>query len=299
MSAMDSIRMGSGAKGPFSVRDDEFFVARAVGAPYRLVHGAHGVFLVNRNDFYIGQALELYGEYCEYEWQVLSAFAASGRDAIEVGANIGSHTVPLARQLAARGRRLLAVEAQRIVFQMLCANVALNALPNVLAENVACGEGSGWVGFEEPDYNALGNFGSVSMGADAAGRQRVRLVPLDDLVPLGMDVGLLKLDVEGFEQKVLEGARRTIQRCRPVIYLENDRVDRSQSLIELLWSSEYDIWWHISSLYRPDNFRGNSQNIYGNVASFNMLAAPKEARITVQGAEKITDSAHHPLKQRT
>lgn len=297
MSEMFSMQVGGGAKAPFSVRDDEFFVARAVGVPYRLVQGAHGVFLVNRNDFYIGQALELYGEYCEYEWQVLSAFAAGGRDAIEVGANIGTHTVPLARQLAARGRRLLAVEAQRIVFQMLCANVALNALPNVLTENVACGDGPGWVGFEEPDYNALGNFGSVSMGAEGAGKQRVRLVPLDDLVPRELDVGLLKLDVEGFEQQVLEGARRTIQRCRPVIYLENDRVERSRALIELLWSLEYEVWWHISSLYRPDNFRGNGQNIYGNVASFNMLAAPKEARITVQGAERVTDSAHHPLKQ--
>lgn len=288
------MKLPGAPQGPFAVRSEDFYVGRAVAAPYRIVGGLHGTFLVNENDFYIGRAMQLYGEYSEHEWQVLSAFAGSGRDAVEVGANIGTHTVPLARLLGSRGRRLLAVDAQRAVFQMLCANIALNGLLNVQAENVACSDVSGWVTFDEPDYASLGNFGAVEM-KPSGGAHRVRAIPLDELVPAGMDVGLVKLDVEGFEQKVLEGARGTVKRCRPVIYLENDRPQNSRSLIELLWSMDYEMWWHRPLLYRPDNFRGNAENIYGEVGSLNMLAAPKEMRLNVDGAERVTDSSSHPL----
>ena len=289
------MKLPASPQGPFAVRSEDFYVGRAIPAPYRIVGGLHGTFLVNENDYYIGRAMQLYGEYSEYEWQVLSAFAGSGRDAIEVGANIGTHTVPLARLLGSRGRRLVAVDAQRAVFQLLCANLALNGLLNVQAENVACSDVSGWVTFDEPDYASLGNFGAVEMKA-SGGAQRVRAIPLDELVPASMDIGLVKLDVEGFEQRVLEGARSTIKRCRPVIYLENDRPQNSRSLIEMLWSMNYEMWWHRPWLYRPDNFRGNAENIYGEVVSLNMLAAPKEMRLNVDGAaEEVTDSSSHPL----
>ena len=289
------MKLPASPQGPFAVRSEDFYVGRAIPAPYRIVGGLHGTFLVNENDYYIGRAMQLYGEYSEYEWQVLSAFAGTGRDAVEVGANIGTHTVPLARLLRSRGRRLVAVDAQRAVFQLLCANIALNGLLNVQAENVACSDVSGWVTFDEPDYAAPGNFGAVEMKA-SGGAQRVRAIPLDELVPASMDVGLVKLDVEGFEQRVLEGARSTIKRCRPVIYLENDRPQNSRSLIEMLWSMNYEMWWHRPWLYRPDNFRGNAENIYGEVVSLNMLAAPKEARLNIGGAaEKVTDSSSHPL----
>ena len=82
-----------------------------------------------------------------------------------------------------------------------------------------------------------------------------------------------------------------------MIYLENDRVEQSRSLIELLWRSNYEMWWHCPTLYRPDNFRGNPENIYGSVGSFNMLATPKEMHANIGGAvEKVTDSSKHPLR---
>ena len=293
MIEIDATRLAH--QGPFAVRSEDFYVGRAIAKPYRIVGGLHGSFLVNENDFFIGRAMQLYGEYSEYEWQILSAFAGSGRDAVEVGANIGTHTVPLARLLQRRGRRLVAIDAQRVVFQLLCANIALNGLMNVQAENIACSNVAGWVSFDEPDYASLGNFGAVEM-TEREGGHRVRAIPLDELLPGSMDVGLIKLDVEGFEQKVLEGARNTIKRCHPVIYLENDRVESSRSLIELLWSMNYEMWWHRPWLYRPDNFRGNVENIYGEIVSINMLAAPKEMRLNVGGAaEKVTDSSRHPL----
>ena len=61
-----------------------------------VVRGRHGWFLANRHDAYIGAALLMYGEYSELEWHLLERMVFSDKDVIEVGANIGSLTVPLA-----------------------------------------------------------------------------------------------------------------------------------------------------------------------------------------------------------
>ncbi len=276
------------AGGPSSASDN----------PYRLVDARHGRFLVSPHDVYLGRAVILYGEYGEIEWQFLEQLMQDGKDAVEVGANIGTHTVSMARKLARMGRRLLAVEPQPVVFQNMCANLALNGLLNVVAENAACSDAPGWLTFEAPDYSRENNSGGVFMREDGGGSQRIRSVPLDQLVPGDFDVGLIKIDVEGFEQKVLEGATGTIARCRPAIYLENDRVERSKALIEWLWAAGYKLWWHIPPLFNPGNFAGKSENIYGNVASFNMLALPNETAIAVQGLTPVEDAGAHPLLRR-
>lgn len=264
--------------------------------PYQLVQARHGWFLASPHDVYVGRAVLTYGEYGEIEWKLLDAMMRPGKDAIEVGANIGTHTVSMARKLAGMGRRLLAVEPQPVVFQTMCANLALNALFNVSAENAACGDAPGWVTFQAPDYRQEANLGGVSMREDGKGSHRVRCVRLDELVPDDFDVGLLKIDVEGFEQKVLEGATKTIARCRPFIYIENDRLDRSKALIEWLWAADYNLWWHIPPLFNPENFAGNKENIYGNTASFNMMCIPKEMPSSVNGFVPVEDSDAHPLK---
>lgn len=265
--------------------------------PYRLVKARHGWFLANTQDEYIGCALLTYGEYGEIEWQMLEQLIRPGRDAIEVGANIGSHTVPMARRLAGFGRRMLAVEPQPIIFQNMCANISLNALFNVTAENVACSDKTGRLSFDAPDYRQQDNFGNVTMREDELGSQRVRMMRLDDLVAGDFDVGLIKIDVEGFEQKVIEGASKTIARYRPLIYVENDRFDQSQALIECLWAAGYQMCWHLPALFNPGNFAQDGKNIYLNVVSANMVALPNEAVGNVTGFVAITDANAHPMKR--
>lgn len=264
-------------------------------APYQLVEARHGLFLANAMDIYIGQAILNYGEYCEKEWDTLKTLVLPNKDIIEVGANVGSHSVSLAKAAARSGRRLLAIEPQPFVFQNLCANFALNGLMNVRADNVACSDVEGWVSFNQPDYRELNNFGGISMSETGQGNISVRCLPLDDLVPDDFDVGLIKIDVEGFELKVLEGSRKTIARCRPIIYVENDRVENSKELIEWLWSMNYSLWWDIPRLFNEKNFFSVTENIYGDTASFNMACLPSEWNVQVSGA-LISDSSQHPLK---
>ena len=262
-----------------------------------LVHARHGVFLVNENDVYIGCALIDYGEYCEPETALLASYCAAGAVVAEIGANIGAQSVALAKRVGPEGR-LVAVEPQPFVFQMMCANLALNCLSNVDAFNCGCGSEDGTLAVPPIDYGDRGNFGLVELGAHDAlpGGIEVAVKPLDALLRPSARVDLLKIDVEGMESEVLRGARATIARFRPVLYIENDRIEKSRALIALVHELGYRAWWHMTPLFNPANYFDNPNNRYPAIASCNMLCLP-DAREPqdARGLSLVTDPSFHPF----
>src|SRR4051794_40390959 len=105
----------------------------------RLTQCRHGPMLYNVNDTHVGRSLAVYGVWCEAEVKIFAHVLREGDLAIEVGANIGAHTVAMAKRVGPRGT-VVAFEPQRVVFQTLCANVATNSLPNVFCYQSAVGE---------------------------------------------------------------------------------------------------------------------------------------------------------------
>jgi FkbM family methyltransferase len=263
-----------------------------------LVRGRHGWFLANRFDHYLGYALVRYGEYGELEHYFLQTLFSRGDCIIEVGANIGSHTVGLAKAVGTRGQ-VIAIEAQPAIFNVLCANIALNNLQNVALHQCGCGNGHATMMAPVIDYGSpsIHNSGGVSLSTGEEGIP-VPVVPLDELAPAGKPVRLIKIDVEGMEEQVIRGAIRTIADHRPLLYVENDRLPKSKDLIECLWSMDYELWWHIPRLYNPDNYFKVPDNDY-TTASFNMIGAPRASKAIdtacFDGLNKITDASHHPL----
>src|SRR4029450_34737 len=71
----------------------------------QLAKGRNGYYLYNTNDTYVGRAIEKYGEYGGQEARFLEKLCAAGDIVIEVGANIGAHTVVLARRVSSSGGR--------------------------------------------------------------------------------------------------------------------------------------------------------------------------------------------------
>lgn len=275
-----------------------------IGPHYRLVPTRHGSMLVNRNDIFMGQSFLHYGESCEYEIAVLLQLIESPQSlpgmVIEVGSNMGVHTVPIAAALGRLGRSMLAIEPQPVLFQQLCANLALNGLMNVTALPYACGSEEGSVCFQAPKYCETGNFGGTAMFPldlllPGRGIQRVPCHRLDSLVG-DEPVALLKLDVEGFELRVLEGASAILERHHPVLYVENDRLENSQSLVEWLLKRGYRLWWHITPAYNPENFLKNERNIYGDIALMNMIGLHRSYDASIAGLPEITDPMDHPLR---
>jgi FkbM family methyltransferase len=187
-------------------------------------------------------------------------------------------------QIVGPGGTVFAFEPQRILFQILCGNVALNELSNVHALPVAVGRAAGRAKVLALDYRGATNFGGVSLGSVQG--EDVPVVTLDQLEV--STVKLIKVDVEGMELDVLAGAKATLARCRPILYVENDRAEKSEALVALLQDGGHRMWWHTPQLYNPANFLGNPQNVFGNVASFNMLCLPREMATQVQGMPEIT-----------
>lgn len=298
--------MGS-ASGSVCYKDDRVYVGYdailrrplrlmpSAADPYVLVDTRHGTMLANRFDEYVGQALIQYGEYAELETQLLLQCIDRPGTVVEVGANIGSQTVPLAKTAKAAGADVMAFEPQPFVFQNLCANLALNATDNVFAWPFACAAHDGTVWFPSPDYHHAGNFGAVSARTQPLDNGiEVPCIRLDDMTR-GQTVRLLKVDVEGFELQVLQGAEGILANHRPLLYVENDRVAHSRRLIEFLWGHGYRLWWHISPLFNPQNFRANTENRYPQVCSFNMLGVPRESSLVLRDFAEIVDATAHPL----
>lgn len=247
-----------------------------------LAQTRHGPMMYPSGDQWVGRSLACYGEYSEGESDVFSRFLRPGDTVAEAGANIGALTVPLAHMVGEEGR-VLAFEPQGPVHQVLSANLLLNGLRHVQALCVALGEEQGRIRVPLVDLAQEGNFGGVEVGgADGCW---CPVMPLD---AFELDsLHLLKIDVEGAEARVLRGARRTIARLRPVLYVENDREEGSAELIALIMEMGYRLWPHITPLYNPCNFKGMAENIFYNVCSFNLLCLPAEISASVVGVEEI------------
>lgn len=246
----------------------------------------HGYFMYLRGDRYVGRSLELYGEYSEGEVALFRQLVPSGGTVVEVGANIGSLTVPLARMAGPLGR-VVAFEPQGVVFNVLCGNLALNGLANTTPIRAAAGSGSGQVQIPVLGYEERENYGGIATGGAARRHtESVAVTRLDTLDLARLD--LVKIDVEGAETEVLAGAAALIARFRPAIFVENDRRERSRDLIAALERQDYALWWHFSPLFRPDNFNGNPENVMGRIMSINMLALPRENKRPVQGLRPVS-----------
>jgi FkbM family methyltransferase len=258
----------------------------------QLIAGRDGYFLYNRNDHYIGRSIEQYGEFSALEMKLFAQLCVPGSIVIEVGANIGAHTVGLARLVGPQGR-VLAFEPQRLPFQVLCANVALNSLDNVDCFWAAAGRQDGFIQVPDLDPRKEYNFGGVTL-VGSRGGTRVTCVTLDQYVTLPK-VDLVKIDVEGMEAEVLGGGERLLRQFKPVLYVENDRLEKSEALMRLIASFDYRLYWHCPPLFNPDNFFGNAQNAYPNVVSANMLCVHRDSPIRTTGFQEVVDFSLHPL----
>jgi hypothetical protein len=117
---------------------------------------------------YIGRAFDRYSEFSEGEIELFRQVVRPGWLAVDGGANIGAHTLPLSTLVGPKGA-VVAAKPQRIIHQLLCANLALNAATNVRAMHTALGAEPGRVTIPSIDYDAEGNFGGLALGGHEKG----------------------------------------------------------------------------------------------------------------------------------
>jgi FkbM family methyltransferase len=249
----------------------------------------HGYMLYNVHDVYIGRSLDLYGEFSEGETDLFRQLIRPGDLVLDVGANLGAHTIFFARTVG-RGGRVHAFEPQRMTFQTLCGNVALNSLTNVWCHHAAVADAPGDILVPELDSEAANNFGGLGLGRHNGG-DRVPVLTLDSLnLP---QCRLIKIDVEGMELPVLKGAQETIRRFKPVLYVENDRKQHSDALLGFIDGLGYEMYWHLPPLFGKRNYYRNETNVFANIVSVNVLCVHPEAKIHVTGFRRVRPGERH------
>lgn len=206
-----------------------------------VVPTVYGPMIVNRNDINQTGALLKTGRAIDHaEIMVLSDLLRQcppNPVVADVGANFGTYSLAFAPLVGPHGQ-IHAFEAQRIIFNMLCGSVALNAFTNVYCHHLAVGDRDGMLDIPQYDYFKPLNFGSVEFGErqietleqtrsqDMGLREQVPMIALDRF---GWDrLDLLKIDVEGMEFEALRGAEATIMRCRPILFVEFIKVDAAR-----------------------------------------------------------------------
>jgi len=128
---------------------------------------------------------------------------------IDAGANIGNHSVYFANFL--KYQKIICFEPVPDNFALLTKNLA--PYPNIKLYEVALSHQAIKLGM----YCNLRNMGSAKIYR--GGKLKVNAITLDSLNL--KNVTLMKIDVEGHEPLLLEGAKDTINRCHPLILIED------------------------------------------------------------------------------
>jgi FkbM family methyltransferase len=157
----------------------------------------------------------------------------------EVGSHHGFHLIPIARRVS----RAIAIEPNPHNVAILKKNLALNSLNNVTVVQAAIGDSVGRISILQDTNEG----GVSSSGMNDLPTISVDLLPLDQLAEQFGFPQFLKIDVEGFENRVLKGASQ-IMRYRPKIAIEVhvDWIARYGSSVEellgLLRLDDYKVW---------------------------------------------------------
>ena len=193
--------------------------------------------IINANDQYIGRSIEVYGAWAQDDIDLIAGLVElllQKKERItfyDVGANIGTHTVAVAKRFANRVS-VRSFEAQRQVYYVLCGNVAINGLDNVHVHHAAVSNRSNdSIEIDLPDYTLPNNFGGLELiKTERSDNQymtktRTESVPTVTIDQFEDSVDFLKLDIEGMEHLALTGAAKTIKQHRPVCFVEMWKTD--------------------------------------------------------------------------
>jgi FkbM family methyltransferase len=196
------------------------------------------VFLHYRED--IGLAVLMNGGFESAEIDVAFSHARAGTVVFDVGANVGMFTIPLAQAVGAAGR-VVAFEPFPENVRRLEDNVRLNRLPNVEVEAMAVSDEPGFVSLHLGSDPAFHSTTRVDDCRDTGAEMVVRAGTLDGVWHDSGEpaVSFLKIDTEGGELSVLQGAPDLLATSRPAILVEAKGDDRIRELDDWLATFDY------------------------------------------------------------
>ena len=239
----------------------------------------YGIMTFFKNDTIISRCLRKYGEWAQAEIDFLDLLIRPRATVVDVGAYIGTHTLAFARKAGDAGR-VYSFEPHPFHFELLQLNVEQNGLSNVTLVNQGVSDAAKDLAMRATDADRTGNFASFSLVEFDPGldnRVPHRIITLTTIDQLGLDdCSLIKIDAENMELPILEGARRTLARVRPIIFAECNSLQYGWPLVEFCRGTNYRSFLLNTPAYNSDNFRHNPSNFLGYGREAGLLLIPPE-----------------------
>jgi len=209
-----------------------------------LVSTDHGLMIVNRfdcnhEDVGHGQWLLDHGSASSIEaHETYSCLSNISNPVIfDIGSNMGTYATWIARGFPEG--KIYCFEPQRLVFQLLCGNIAINNFDNCHIFNMGIGSKDEFIEVSEPNYFSKEDFGIFSLIEDkipnkSGVKTMVQIMKLDTFVETYKipKIDFIKIDVEGMDIDVLRGAENVLKRYNPCIFIEHS--DNRNSILDEL-----------------------------------------------------------------
>ena len=232
----------------------------------------------------VSLAVKTYGEWAQDEIDLIGDFLQPGSCVFDIGAFIGTHTLAFSRLVGDHGK-VYSFEPRREIFDILSKNIELNNLGNVTAFNAAVSDELSNVSLSSLSQSDDANLGGLALH-DPANVSRdedysVKVLSIDSLAIDHLD--LIKIDVEGMEDSVLNGAVETIKRLRPVIFAECNSLNSGIKLLSLSDRFGYAVLGGLTNAFSPDNFNGVEENYFYNAKELGLLLIPRERLAGFEG----------------
>jgi len=171
---------------------------------------------VRLDDWVIGARIAIRRQYEPHVVAAMKPFLRPGAVIVDVGANIGYHTLMAARHIGRAGK-VIAFEPATENCNLLARSLAANGFHNVTIHAAAVADVSGFVGFRMDDSN-----GAIDPepGQNPGYPEQVPAVTLDACLGEEPRIDVIKVDVEGAEGRALRGMEATLAKHRPVLFVE-------------------------------------------------------------------------------
>lgn len=243
------------------------------------------------NDSMIGRSLEVYGEWCANETNLIKQIIQPGDTVLDVGANLGHHSRAFAQMVGKQGT-VVSFEPNSFNALLLRLNARLATDLRIQVVNAAVSDKAGFASITSIEPGSEANYGGATIDEGGQG-DLCPMVRLDDL-RLPIAPSFIKIDVEGHEAGVVNGALDLLRQAKPTLFVEAD----DENTIEICKQVEtlgYDIYFFETFAYRSDNFKNNPSDVWnGGGYSRNVLCLHQDKQLSVSGIERLDTSADLP-----
>lgn len=202
--------------------------------------------------------LELHGSWEPGITALLRTIVPPGGVFMDVGANLGYYSLLASRWVGGSGR-VYAFEPLRGTYDRLVRNIGLNGAKNIVPLRMACAASAG-----DRHMRTFADSGWSHLATDGDEGEAVEATTIDETVErMGVSrLDVIKIDAEGADFEVVKGARRSIEKLRPMVLMEAHHLHRFGASVDA-----------VSAFFEALGYDLEPQ---GNDYSLDLLATPRE-----------------------